>query len=427
MSNSNALATVTATLYDLLFQKLSAVDPEAKVTTKPPSVARDGVSSGQINIFLYSTQHNSAFSNFPMPGEARNGEKAYPPLSLILRYLITAYGKDNDDISGQKFMGLAMSVLHDNPVLGRKDIEDIDADSGLHQQIERVRITPDTLSLDDMSKLWSSFQSAEYRLSTGYQVSVVLIESTRIKSAPLPVLKRGEQDRGGTVTAAPAPMLTGFRFPNQKPAAELGDTVTLLGERLAGNEVVIRFQHPLLVEPKDPTDPKSPLVPKPIDLIPEPGQTDTEITFKLPDQADDATIGSKWPAGFYSVSLVIQRPNLPAWTSNAISMPLSPRIISLNPTSAPAGDVVLTVECLQQILPDQRVLLLFGDRTIKPDSVSTPANPAAVGTLTFTVENALARNIPYVVRLRIDGVDSIPVDFSGDTPQFAANQEVTIT
>lgn len=421
MSNADALATVTATLRGLI---KGIVASDAEVTTKPPSVARVGISSGQINIFLYSTQHNSAFSNFPMPGEAKNGEKAYPPLSLILKYLITVYGKDDDDISGQKLMGKVMSVLHDNPVLKRSDIDDFEPDSGLHQQIERVRITPESLSLDDMSKLWSSFQSAEYRLSTGYQVSVVLIESTRIQSAPLPVLKRGEHDQGGTVTAAPLPVLTGFRFSNQKPGAELGDTVTLLGERLTDDNMIIRLRHPLLVEPTDPS------VPQPIDLRPEIGGTASEITFKIPSSIDDATVGSKWPAGFYAVSLVIQRPDpaIPTMTSNALSMPLSPTIITRTPHSAPAGDIDLTIECLPQIRPDQRVVLLFGDQTVplnKP--MSTPANPSAPGTLTFTVTQAKARITPYVVRLRIDGVDSIPVDFSGDVPHFADNQMVTIT
>ncbi|SFE85600.1 DUF4255 domain-containing protein [Nitrosomonas sp. Nm166] len=417
MSSPDALATVTATLRHLLS------GAAATVSTKPPSIARQGENGEQINIFLYSTHYNSAFSNFPMPGEARSGENAYPPLPLVLKYLITAYGANDDDISGQQLMGRAMSILHDRPLLGRVDIEGITPDSGLHRQIERVRITPDTLSLDDMSKLWSSFQSAEYRLSTGYQVSVVLIESTRIKSAPLPVLKRGEQDQGTDVTAAPSPSISGLRFPNQKPAAEFGDLITILGENLAGDNIVIRFQHLLLVHSMDPS------IPKPIDLLPESGRTDTEITVKLPDQADDAPVGSKWPAGFYSVSLLIKRPNMPAWTSNALSMPLSPKIklVDPDPPSAPAGNVELTIECLPQILPDQRVLLLFGDRTIKPDAVSTPANPSAASTLTFTVEKAKARAIPYVVRLRIDGVDSIPVDFSGDTPQFADNQQVNIT
>jgi hypothetical protein len=407
MSSPDALATVTATLRHLL------ISAAVTVSTKPPSVARVGENGEQINIFLYSTHYNPAFSNFPMPGEARSGENAFPPMPLVLNYLITAYGANDDDISGQQLMGRAMNILHDHPLLGRADIEGITPDSGLQQQIERVRITPATLSLDDMFKLWSSFQSVEYRLSTGYQVSVVLIESTRANRAPLPVLKRGEQGRGASVTAAPSPAISGLRFPNQKPAAEFGDVVTILGEHLAGDDIVIRFQHPLLDDP--------------IDILPESDRTETEMTVRIPAPADDPEVGSDWPAGFYKVSLVIQRPNIPGWTSNALAMPLSPKLESVDPITVPAGNVELTIESLPQILPDQRVLLLFGDRTIKADTIVTPVDSLALTTLTFTIDNATARATPYVLRLRVDGVDSIPVDFSGDTPQFADNQKVTIT
>jgi hypothetical protein len=383
------------------------------VTTQPPSTARNNGNGEQINIFLYSTYSNTAFSNAPLPVGVRNGEHAYPPLPLVLKYLITAYGADDDDISGQQLMGQAMSLLHDHPLLGPSDFVGITPDSNLHQQIERVRITPDTLSLDDMSKLWASFQSAEYRLSTGYEVSVVLIESTRAGRAPLPVLKRGEDNQGPDVIAGPSPSLSGLRFPNQKPGAELGDTVTLLGEHLTSDDTIVRFQHPRLEDP--------------IDIQPEANQSETEVEVKLPALADDAELGSKWTAGFYTLLLVNQRPDTPAWTSNSVSMPLSPKIESINPATAPAGNVVLTIECLPQIAEDQRVALLFSDRTITPDSIVTPADPTARTTLTFTVENAVARDTPYVLRLRVDGVDSIPVDFSGDTPQFSDDQKVTVT
>jgi len=415
MSSPDALATVTETLRHLLS------GTTATVTTKPPSAARVGESGDQINIFLYATHYNPAFSNFPMPGEAKSGESAFPPLPLILNYMITAYGANDDDISGQQLMGQAMSILHDHPLLSKADIQGITPDSGLQNQIERVRITPAALSLDDIFKLWSSFQSAEYRLSTGYQVSVVLIESTLAARSPLPVLKRGEQNRGVNSSPAPVPSLTGFRFPNQKPSAELGDTITLLGERLASDDMVIRFQHPLLVDPLDSS------ILRPIELLPNAIRTDTELSVKLPAQTDDVDVGSKWPTGFYMVSLVIKRPDIPVWTSNALAMPLSPRITSVSPTSAPAGNVTLNIECLPQVRPDQRVLLLFGDRTIKPDSIVTPADKSAPTTLTFTIDNAAKRATPYILRLRIEGADSIPVDFTGDTPQFANNQKVTIT
>ncbi len=407
MSSPDALATVTATLQNLL----SDVTPT--VTTQPPSTARNGSNGEQINIFLYSTYTNAAFSNAPMPGEMRSGEHAYPPLPLVLKYLITVYGANDDDISGQQLMGQAMSLLHDHPLLGPSDIVGITPDSNLHQQIERIRITPDTLSLDDMSKLWSSFQSAEYRLSTGYEISVVLIESTRPGRAPLPVLKRGADDRGPDVIVSPSPSLSGLRFPNQKPAAEFGDMVTLLGAHLTSDDTSVRFEHSSLDDP--------------IMVLPQVNQDKTELMVQLPAPADDAQLGSKWPAGFYALSLMTQPPGAQSFTSNTVSMPLAPIIESIDPTATAAGDVVLTIECLPRIKEEQRVALLFSDRTITPDSIVTPADPTAPTTLSFTVENAVSSGTPYVLRLRVDGVDSIPVDFSGATPQFDTSQMVTIT
>ncbi|HFE32021.1 MAG TPA: DUF4255 domain-containing protein [Gammaproteobacteria bacterium] len=406
MSSPAALATVTATLQHLL----SGV--ATTVTTQPPSAARSGTGE-QLNIFLYSTHTNSAFSNAPLPGRGRSGESSPPPLPLVLKYLLTAYGNNDDDISGQQVMGRAMSILHDHPLLGPTDITGVTPDSELQQQVERVRITPDTLSLDDMSKLWSSFQSAEYRLSTGYEVSVILIDSTRPSRTPLPVLKRGANDQGATVIAGNSPTLTGLRLPRQKPAAEYGDTVTLLGVQLSSDDTTVRFAHPMLDTP--------------LELSPEITGKRSEMNVILPTQADDPSLGAQWPAGFYTVSLRTQRSGAPAWLSNAVALPLAPRIESISPTSAPAGDVSLTLECLPQIKEGQQVTLLFGDRSITPGNITTPADPTANSTLTFTVEDAAARTTPYVLRLRVDGVDSIPVDFSGSEPQFASNQQVSIT
>ncbi len=406
MSSPAALATVTATLQHLL----SGV--ATTVTTQPPSAARSGTGE-QLNIFLYSTHTNSAFSNAPLPGRGRSGESSPPPLPLVLKYLLTAYGNNDDDISGQQVMGRAMSILHDHPLLGPTDITGVTPDSELQQQVERVRITPDTLSLDDMSKLWSSFQSAEYRLSTGYEVSVILIDSTRPSRTPLPVLKRGANDQGATVIAGNSPTLTGLRLPRQKPAAEYGDTVTLLGVQLSSDDTTVRFAHPMLDTP--------------LELSPEITGKRSEMNVILPTQADDPSLGAQWPAGFYTVSLRTQRSGAPAWLSNAVALPLAPRIESISPTSAPAGDVSLTLECLPQIKEGQQVTLLFGDRSITPGNINTPADPTANSTLTFTVEDAAARTTPYVLRLRVDGVDSIPVDFSGSEPQFASNQQVSIT
>lgn len=408
MSSPTAIATVTAVLQHVLIQATAGAD----VTTKPPSAARNGANGSQLNLFLYATHINPGFSNMPLPGQVRNGESAPPPLPLVLHYLITAYGANDDDIAGQQLLGQAMIALHDRPLLGTADIEGILPDSGVQSQIERLRITPTVLSLDDMSKLWSSFQS-EYRLSTAYQVSVLLMESGRSASAPLPVLRRGEEDRGVGVTGAASPTLSSLRFPHDAPAARLGDTVTVRGGQLTGDTLLARFRHPLLDDP--------------IDLVPAAQGRADEIQVVLPDQGGDPAVGSKWPAGFYTLNLVVQRPDLPQWHTNALAMPLAPRITDINPTTAPAGSVTLTIQCVPQVRPGQRVLLVFGSHTAAPQPFALPADPNAPGELSFQIDNARARAEPYVLRLRVDGVDSIPVDFSGDTPRFADDQKVTIT
>ena len=411
MSTPEAIATVTAVLQHMLVQ----ASPGADITTSPPGSARNNGNGNQLNLFLYATHINTAFSNAPPPSQVRPGESGTPPLALVLKYLITAYGANDDDIAGQGLMGQAMRLFHDHPVLGQVDIEGIAPDSDLQHQIERLRITPDPLSLDDLTKLWNSFQT-EYRLSAGYEVSVVLIDSTRAGRAPLPVLKRGDQDQGAYVLAAPSPVLSGLRFPNQKPGAELGDVVTILGQNMSADDVIVRFRHPLLNDA--------------IEIEPEVGSQD-EIQVKLPGQAEDDEddeVGSKWPAGFYRVSLVIRKPNIPEQTTNEVALPLSPKIKRTSPDTVGAGDIPLTLKCIPQVREDQHVSLLFRDRSVPPDDIATPDDDAtAPSTLSFTIENVEAREKPYVLRLRIDGVDSIPVDFSGDTPQFADDQKVTVT
>lgn len=408
MSSPEALAAVTKALQNLLSGELGGTS----VTTKPPSAARNGETGDQLNIFLYSVRHSSAFRNEPLPGKAKSGELAFPPLPLILKYLLTAYGKGDDDIYGQALLGKVMSILHDHPLLNRSEL-----DSGLDTQTERIRITPDPLSLDDMSKLWSSFQSAEYRLSVGYEISLVLIDSTRSGKAPLPVLKRGEEDSGANVLSSLLPSLSSLRFPNQKPSAELGNAVILMGEHFPTENIKIRFRHPLLVDP--------------IDIAPASVQNENEMTVQLPDVL---AAGGKWPVGFYTVCLMTEHSDSNALKphqleSNQLPMPIAPQIISVQPQMASTGDIPLTINCAPQIRKEQNAVLLFGDQII---SEMQPADPIDRTTLLFTVKNAAKKPVPpatepYTVRIRVDGVDSIPVDFSGGAPKFDPKQQVTVS
>lgn len=412
MSNTLAIAAVTATLRQLLHSALNADVPGTSVTTRPPDKARSGANGNQVNLFLYQTTVNAAWSNMDVPGRSRPGEHALPPLALDLRYLLTAYGAGDDDPDplSHRLMGRAMSVLHDHPVLGAEEIRDAFPGNDLHLQVEHVRITPQPLSVDELSKLWSAFQSG-YRLSAAYLAAAVLIDSTRAAPRPLPVLARGNRDRGVFGVASATPSLRELRFPHLKPSAELGDRITLVGDRLAGDDLVVRLHHQLIEDP--------------IELPPVPDQSVAELHLRLPDAAVDAEVISKWPVGFWSLELVVRNPGLPTWTTNALPMALAPTVTGIDPSAAPEGNLTLTVTCSPQVRTGQRVVLLFGEREIALQSSVTPPGPSDPSRLTFAIAQASAGT--HVVRLRIDGVDSIPVDFSSETPTFADSQKVTIT
>ncbi len=257
MSNSLAIAAVTATLRHLLDHPVSQELSGATVTTQAPDKINSA--TNVVNLFLYKTSINAAFRNSDMPRRVRSGETGQPPLALNLHYLLTACGLSDDltDPFSHRLLGRAMSVLHDHPVLSAADIRDAltPADQLIHDlydQVEHVRITPQDLSIDDMAKLWTA---AKYRLSTAYVVSLVLIESMRPARAPLPVLRRGSEDRGVDAQAnliAPYPTLTGMRFATERvPSAQLGDVITLVGHHLDGDDVIARFTHRRLPAPID--------------------------------------------------------------------------------------------------------------------------------------------------------------------------------
>ena len=70
----------------------------------------------------------------------------------------------------------------------------------------------------------------------------------------------------------------------------------------------------------------------------------------------------------------------------------------------------------------QRISLLLGDRETLAEPL--PAGTDATDTLTFRVEDATPGT--YVVRLRVDGVDSLPFDPDVSPLAFDPQQQVTI-
>ncbi len=426
MSDSLSIAAVTATLRSLVAKGVEDELPdENDVTTKPLDKARNGSTNQQLNLYLYQTVPNAGLRNMDLPDRTRPGESGHPPLALDLFYLMTAYGEDDDDLkgNGHQLLGKAMSVLHDHPVLGRQEIASALPASNLGEQVERIRITPQPMSLEEMSKLWNTFQT-QYRISVAYQVSVVQIESTRPSKTPLPVLARGRNDQGVMTTAEPSPSLAELRLPRGKPGAELGDELIIRGSSLTTNGAIVRFQHPLLDAPVD--------LPASIRQLAISGSPESALAVTIPSIADDPDAPSKWPIGFYSIVVVMQKPDLPIWTTNALSFALVPTVTLIVPATPPtppeavAGDIVVTLNCLPQIRTGQRAELLFGDRIVGEPTITPPVGNSTPSQVEFTVTSVEARDAPYTLRVRVEGVDSIPVDFTKTPPGFNPASQIKV-
>jgi len=404
MSTGLAISAVTAAIRNLLMAGVLA-DPElsdADVTASPVAKAPKNESKNQINLFLYQATTNAGWSNLDPP-TGRPGDTPRPLLALDLHYMLTVYGKSGDELLSHRLLGQAMRVLHDHPVLGRDEVQNALPGSSVGDQIERVRITPEPLSLDEMSKLWSSFQK-EYRMSTAYQASVVLIESARGSRTPLPVLTRGATDAGPVVVPEPTPpfpTLARAQPPGSQESARLGELVTLVGHHLEGDSVTARLIGRRLAAP--------------LELRALPGATATEARVQLPS---DPTV---LPAGLYAVSLLVQRAADQDRETNSVALSVAPELLSATPSPAArnaAGDVTLTATCRPGVLPTQTVSLLLGSREVH-------AQPPPAAPLTFLVKRAPAGQ--HWLRLRVDGVDSLLVDRSVSPPVFDPTQRVTIT
>jgi len=411
MSNALAIAAVTETLRRILDTGINSAIPGTTITVKPPDKARNGITTNQVNLFLYQTEVNAAWRNMDMPRQVRPGEIGRPPLPLNLHYLVTAYGEGDEDGPAHRLLGLAMGLLHDHPLLDASEIEAALADSELHEQIERVRITFQPLNLEEMSKLWTTFQT-QYRISAAYQAALVLIESTLPGRSALPVLRRGAADTGPAVLAASSPVIDEVRPPRLLPGVRLGDDLAVLGRNLDGEGITARFSHPRQ--------------PAPLERAPLPGASASRLNVHLPSTVEDPVGMSAWAPGFYTMALAVSRPNLPTWLSNEAPFALAP-IITVSPASAPAGDINLTLTCAPRMRDGQRALLLFGDRQLSPQSVTNPGDPAQPTSLTFLVQGVAAGT--YVVRLRVDGADSLPFVLTGTPPhlEFDPLQSVTVT
>lgn len=127
-----------------------------------------------ISLFLYRVEINSSLRNLPIR-TGLDGISRRPPLPLDLYYLLTVWAKDV--VKQQRILGWAMRTLEDAPVLSAARLNNFGPESDIFQPNEKVEIIYQSLSLQDLSNLWSAFK-VSLPMSVAYIARVVGIDST---------------------------------------------------------------------------------------------------------------------------------------------------------------------------------------------------------------------------------------------------------
>jgi hypothetical protein len=164
-SDYTTIADVSETLIYLLRSNMEdLINPDSIILFSPGEVeASDSV---RLSLFLNLTKLK------------------YPPLILDLYYMLTSYPssgiQDKTDRTKEEhsILGRAMQILYDNSIISGSTLR-----GNLKKNDQELHISQTTLSLDDLTKLWNTFQDKPFRPSICYMVNTIRIESTREKDA----------------------------------------------------------------------------------------------------------------------------------------------------------------------------------------------------------------------------------------------------
>jgi hypothetical protein len=379
----------------------------------------------RLNLFLYQATPNAAWRNADFPAyDARGSRVANPPLALDLHYMLTAYGAA--DLQAEVLLGYAMLLFHETPVLTRDAIrraldpppnpavtgsllptiyQSLRA-ADLANQMEQIKITPQVMNTEELSKLWTAIQS-HYRPTATYLATVALIQPVASARAALPVLSRGPRDpvthRETGYTANPSlispfPILTGITLAGPQAAAQLGETVTFAGLNLDGIGHVLELSNMLLGLSRT--------------ITPATTAVAAAVGFPLPNDA------ANYPAGVWGATIHFTRGADPAIRrTNQVALAIAPQITGGIPVNAALdanGNLTLTPTCTPQIQVGQRASLILGE-------IETLADPFTAATNAPTFRFLSLPPGTYWVRLRVDGVDSNFLNY-GPPPAFTAPQ-----
>jgi hypothetical protein len=191
MGDFGVVADVSSIIVDRLNRALMGLSPG-----QPRAELHDLIDDVQpdppkLTVFLYEIAEDPMSRNRPpvrsLPPDPPTTRK--PPMALLLRYLITAWG--GDPLTQHRMMGRALQSFYDDAILDGEELT-----GSLAGGTDTLQVTLSPLTLDQKSWVWYAIQKP-YRLSLNYEIRVAnldsldasalrLVNSRTIDGTPLP-------------------------------------------------------------------------------------------------------------------------------------------------------------------------------------------------------------------------------------------------
>lgn len=427
MSNALAIATVTATLREVLQENATYIVPGSEVLTlRPQEMENRPADNARINLYLYQIVPNTALRTADLPTRRTDGTLIQPPQSAWdLHYLLSFYGNETT-LEAQRLLGSTVDILHSQPFLSRSKIRTIISstnnqylvDSNLDEQVESIKFMPLILNLEELSKVWSVFLQTTYALSVAYQASAVLIEARDIARPTLPVRDRNiyvVNFRQPAITRILSQTAIDQGFLPYQPILT-GHRLRIEGRQLRGSETTqVRIGQTV--------------VPLDINNI-----SDRQIDFILDNTI---TAGVKGLQVVQTMKISTPERDYRFVESNIAAFILRPTITG-EVTVAQVADngnnqTVLTVPVSPIIESNQRVILLLNqlptggvaDANLRAYTFVVPSRDTDTSAIVIPVSNVQPGE--YLIRLQVDGAESLlTVDSDRSSPTFNQYIEPTM-
>jgi hypothetical protein len=329
---------------------------------------------------------------------------ANPPLALNLHYLVSAYGKN--ELDPEILLAWTMQLFHENAIMSRQSVQSLltamgsspgatpemiaVAKTDLADQVELIKVLPEALSNEEISKLWMAFNT-HYRPTTSYQVSVVLIHEKQTIKSNLPVQMR-------TVKAIPlaSPVIEAVT----PGSVQAGDVLTITGRNFVGDAVADTL---VAFDDNPPVTPDS--------------AQNSVIRVTVPNTL---LPGVRMIRVVRNVEFGVVTDPHSAFSSSPAQFMLMPVVTDASPVAAAVG-TPLTLHVTPQVGRTQVANLYIGDFAIELPA-RPPTDPATSATLTFQIPASFPHTNPATAqpfRVAVDGVQSkLALDTNSASPTF---------